>query len=86
MKVLKQGVENDNLPTVSISCTGKGIANFGKACGALLEITPLDVQTGTHTDISGCTDRYYYIVCPICGSMTEVYLSNLSSEFKSLLK
>ena len=85
MKVLKSGFENDKLETMEVSCTGVGFSD-GKPCGALLEINALDIKSGVHHDYGGGTDTYYYIICPECGSKTEIYEKDLSVSMRKMLR
>ena len=43
-----------------------------KNCANILRFRPIDIQTGRHTDISGCTDVFHYIVCPACTNNVSV--------------
>lgn len=85
MKVLKYGHENDKLPTMEVSCTGNGFGDRIKACGALLEVTGLDIKSGIHHDYGGGSDTYYYVVCPICGAKTEIYRSQMPDSIKYMV-
>ena len=83
MKVLDFGKDNNELPTIKISCTGEGFNH--KGCGALLEITPLDIKTGTYQSY-GETEQFLYIVCPVCNKKTEIFYSKIMNpDFRKLL-
>ena len=41
-------------------------------CGTILQYRPQDVTHGKHTDISGCTEAYNYILCCSCCYQVEV--------------
>lgn len=83
MKILAFGKDNKELPTMEISCTGKGFNK--KGCGALLEITPLDVQSGIVPRF-GETENFLYIICPVCQKKTELYRSRIQNEnFRQML-
>ena len=72
MKVLAEGNKNPNLWKIKATCSGRGWAQTNKPCGALLEVSELDILKRKHTDISGSTDIYYGFRCPICGCFTEI--------------
>lgn len=72
MKILKTKEENDSLPTMQVTCTGKGCG--GDGCGCLLEVNGLDIRRGSYSSW-GETESYYYIVCPFCGKKTEVFVT-----------
>ena len=80
MKVLAKKEDNPNLPTMQVSCTGKGIHNETKPCGALLEVNVLDIEKATHTDYGGGSDVYYRITCPDCGTKTEILKKDMPKE------
>jgi len=86
MNVLKMGYENDELPTINVNCTGEGIHNERKACGALLEVNGLDITRAIHHDYGGGSEVYYYVTCPICGVKTEVYPSRMPTEIRNMIK
>lgn len=80
MKVLAYKDNNPNLPTMQVSCTGRGIHNDRKPCGALLEVNALDIERATHTDYGGGTETYYRITCPECGVKTEILEKDIPKE------
>lgn len=84
MKVLKYGHENDKLPAMEVSCTGRGFSD-NKGCGALLEVNGLDIKSGSYPDYGGGSDTYYYVICPVCGAKTEVYYSKIPEGVKVLI-
>lgn len=84
MKVLKYGHDNDKLPTMEVSCTGVGFSD-SRGCGALLEVTGLDIKSGIHHDYGGGSDTYYYVICPVCGAKTEVYRSQMPNSIKYMV-
>lgn len=83
MKVLALGKENPNLWTTQESCTGKGWAQDTKPCGALLEVSELDIISRKHKDMSGETDIYFGFKCPICGCFTELNPLNIPLYVRS---
>ena len=85
MKVLKKGIENDKLETMEVSCTGKGFTNK-KPCGALLEVNGLDILSDIHYDYGGGSDKYYYIICPECGSKTEIYEKDIPHSIRTIIQ
>lgn len=86
MKVISESFDNPNIPIMQVTCTGQGfISTEGHGCGCLLEVTPMDVCNGVHHDYAGGSDRYYYIVCPVCGHKTEVFYSQMSQAFRNLI-
>lgn len=84
MKVLKYGHENDKLPVMEVSCTGRGFS-YNKGCGALLEVNGLDIKSGSYPDYGGDSDTYYYVICPVCGAKIEVYYSKIPEGVKVLI-
>ena len=86
MNVLKMGYENDELPTMKVTCTGEGIHNNRKACGALLEVNALDINRAIHRDYGGGSDEYFYVTCPVCGVKTEVHKSKMPAEIRNVVK
>ena len=86
MNVLKMGNENDKLATMEVSCTGEGIYNDKKACGALLEVNAFDITRAIHHDYGGGAEEYFYVVCPVCGVKTEVYRSKMPVEIRDIVK
>lgn len=86
MRVIAEKKDNPEIPRMNVSCTGNGfLRSDGKGCGRLLEITPMDVKSGVTHDYDGGTDTYYYIRCPVCSHKTEVYYSQMSTAFRSLV-
>ncbi len=85
MKVLKYGHENDKLAKMEVSCTGEGFSD-SRGCGALLEVSGLDIKSGVNHDYSGGSDTYFYVICPLCGSKTEVYNSKMPTELRRIVK
>ena len=85
MNVLKMGYENEDLPTMEVTCTGQGIHNKKKACGAVLEVNFLDITRAIHHDYGGGSDEYYYVTCPVCGVKTEVYKSKMPAEIRDIV-
>lgn len=72
MRVIDKNPENMGWTTITF-CTGYGWDQGNKRpCGAKLEVADKDIRARSHTDISGCSDRYYGFVCPICGCFTEL--------------
>lgn len=54
-----------------LRCRGTGFGTTA-GCGALLLVTPRDVQRSSHTDYGGGSDTYYWFVCPECNARTDV--------------
>jgi hypothetical protein len=57
-----------------VYCTGKG--NGGGGCGALLEVSDEDIYHTFSYDMYGDCDSFYTIVCPLCGTETDLRLEN----------
>lgn len=90
MKVLKKGYENDKLWKTEKSCTGKGWEQEGNRhpCGALLEVSALDIYYRDHNFMGRGSERYYGFICPECNCFTEIdtdripdYVKNNSKEY-----
>jgi hypothetical protein len=43
-----------------------------KECGAVVGYYDTEVQSEKHTDYTGDSDIYYFIVCPNCGKKLHV--------------
>lgn len=41
-------------------------------CGVTLEYTPNDTMVEVHTDYTGDTDRYRFLICPKCTNKFSV--------------
>lgn len=83
MRVLKEASENNKLPTMEVSCTGVGFKE--KGCGRLLEAGFTDIHSDYSTSLDGSTDKYYFIICPKCGTRTEVYRKDIPEVLRGLL-
>lgn len=66
MKVIKRGEGWKE----EIVCTGNG--NGGGGCQSVLEIDENDIYITRNTDITGVTDTYYTVCCPLCGAETDL--------------
>ncbi len=73
MKVLEKGPGWG----LKLRCTGKGNGDGG--CGSLLQVEESDIYITTHTDMTGETDYYYTICCPVCGKETDIPEKDLPS-------
>ena len=66
MKVLEKG------PGWSLKLRCTGIGNGGGGCESLLLVDENDIYITSNTDITGDTDYYYTVSCPVCGRETDI--------------
>ena len=80
MEVLEKGP--DPKAGKKMRCRGYGTGKSA-GCGALLLVSPRDVESSTSHDYGGGADTDYYFVCPECKVKTYVkssLFSRLSPE------
>ena len=84
MEILAEARDNKQLWSMKVSCTGRGWHQTGHPCGRLLKINAADVKSRSHTDMTGCTDTYYGVVCPVCGCFTEIPTSKVPYDVQHM--
>lgn len=86
MRVLATGDNNPNIWKMEVSCTGEGWEQLNTPCGALLEVNQADIFKRAHTDLSGDTEVYYGVICPICGCFTEISTGKIPHHVRNHAK
>lgn len=69
MQVLEKGPDPSGCK--KLRCRGHGMGKTA-GCGALLLVSPRDIQSASYTDYGGGSDTSYWFVCPECNARTEV--------------